>query len=134
LKKTTLILILGLLTNYLIGQEIHSQYQFKKEKTKPQILHGSVWHSIESDSLVIYENGNFYRKKYYQLHQLIYSEQKGFWKMENGILHLVINREKRSKTDINWTETHGKYKYLIKKRRIIPLNGYVGRKLKRIRK
>ena len=137
LRKTVLILIFSLLINFVISQEIHSEYVFKKEKTKSEIGSGIKWNYIDSDSLVLYENGTFHRTKFYHYHEIIYSELKGEWKIKNDTLILNIKLEKESKSDKNWTEINSTISYRIRKRKIKPINGYefwATRNLKRVKK
>ena len=137
MKKTVLILIFGLLTNFVISQEIHSEYSYKKEKTKSKIGSGIEWDYIDSDSLVLYENGTFHRTKFYNYHEIIYSELKGEWKIENDTLILNIMQEKESKSDKDWTEINSTITYRIRKRKIKPINGHefwATRNLKRVKK
>ena len=128
IRKLPLIVIIGILSLNLNAQEIHSEYKFKKEKKK------SMWNYIELDSLVLYKNGTFYRNKFYHYHQINYSEYKGNWKIKNGILLLEITKKNTNKTNKNWREEKGIYKYLIKRKKIIPFDGfefYSDKKLKR---
>ena len=137
MKKTVLILIFGLLTNFVFSQEIHSEYVFKKEKTKSKIGSGIKWNYIDSDSLILYVNGTFHRTKFYHYHEIIYSELKGEWKIENDTLFLNIKLEKKSKSDKKWTEINSKFSYEIKRQKLIPINGfefYAIRNLNRVKK
>ncbi len=123
--------------NFGISQEIHSEYVFKKEKTKWKIGSGIKWNYIDSDSLVLYENGTFHRTKFYHYHEIIYSELKGEWKIKNDTLILNIRLEKESKSDKNWTEINSTISYSIRKHKIKPINGYefwATRNLKRVKK
>ena len=119
LKKVFLIIIISLSSNYLYSQEIQSVYKFKKEEQK------KIFYYYELDSLILYKNGSFYRKQFYQYHQINYLELKGSWKIENGILYLNISDKKTSRTEKDWTKFSGKFTYLAKKRKLIPTNdGY----------
>ena len=121
----------------MISQEIHSEYVYKKEKTKSKIGNGIKWNYIDSDSLVLYENGTFHRTKFYHYHEIIYSELKGEWKFKNDTLILNLKMEKKTKSDKNWTEINSTINYRIRKRKIKPINGYEfwgTRSLKRIKK
>ncbi len=121
----------------MISQEIHSEYVYKKEKTKSKIGSGIKWNYIDSDSLVLYENGTFHRTKFYHYHEIIYSELKGEWKIENDTLILNIKLENENKSDKKWTEINSTISYRIKKLRIKPINGYefwATRNLKRVKK
>jgi hypothetical protein len=121
LKKIILIITILIFTQNLFSQEIHSEYLFKKEKVKSRFLsNGIKWNYSELDSLVLFKNGSFYRKRFYHYHEINYSEQKGDWKIDNGILYLNSNQEKTSKTDTVWNEINEKYEFLIKKRKLIP--------------
>jgi len=117
-------LIFGLLTNILVSQEIQSEYVYKKEKTKQKSENGTKWNYVDSDSLVLYENGTFHRTKFYHYHEIIYSELKGNWKIENDTLILNIKLEKESKSDEKWSEINSTLIYRIKKRKIKPINGF----------
>ena len=137
MRKTVLILIFGLLTNFVVSQEIHSEYVFKKEKTKSRTGSRIKWNYVDSDSLVLYKNGTFHRTKFYHYHEIIYSELKGEWKIENDTLILNIKLEKESKSDKKWTEINSTISYRIKRRKIKPINGfefYAIRNLKRVKK
>ena len=124
LRKTVLILIFGLLTNILVSQEIQTEYAYKKEKIKQKSENGIKWNYVDSDSLVLYKNGTFHRTKFYHYHELIYSELKGNWKIENDTLILNIKLEKKSKSEKKWTEINSTIIYRIRKRKIKPINGY----------
>ena len=91
----------------------------------------------ELDSLILYKNGTFYRNKIFRTRKKIFSELKGDWKIDNGILYLNIIMEKKRSTSEKWTEIQEKYRYRIKKRKLNPLSGYesyADRKLKLIGK
>jgi hypothetical protein len=121
----------------MVSQEINSEYLFKKEKTKSKIGSGIKWNYVDSDSLVLYENGTFHRTKFYHYHEIIYSELKGEWKIENDTLYLNVKLEKENKSDKNWIEKNAEFSYEIKKRKLIPINGiefYATRNLKRVKK
>ena len=130
MKKTLLILIFGLLVNFTFSQEVKAIYKFKKEQQKKMFKYS------ELDSLVLYNNGSFYRKYVYQYHEIDYSEVKGNWKIENGILNLNITGKKESVADENWIEFNGKIRYSIVRKRLIPINDsfqiYATQKLKLI--
>ena len=130
-------MIFGLLTNILVSQEIQSEYVYKKEKNKQKSESGTKWNYFDSDSLVLYENGTFHRIKFYNYHEIIYSELKGNWKIENDTLTLNIKLEKESESDKKWSEINSTIIYQIKKRKIKPINGYefwATRNLKRVKK
>ena len=137
LRKTVLILIFGLLTNFMVSQKIHSEYVYKKEKTKSKIGSGIKWNYVDSDSLVLYKSGTFHRTKFYHYHEIIYSELKGEWKIENDTLILNIKMVNANKSVKNWTKINSIIKYRIKGRKIKPINGYefwATRNLKRLKK
>jgi hypothetical protein len=130
-------LIFGLLTNILVSQEIQSEYVYKKEKIKQKSDNEIKWNYVDSDSLVLYENGTFHRTKFYHYHEIIYSELKGKWQIENDTLILNIKHEKKSKSDKKWTEINSTLIYRIKRRNIKPINGfefYAMRNLKHVKK
>jgi hypothetical protein len=121
----------------VVSQEIHSEYVFKKEKTKSKIGSEIKWNYVDSDSLVLYENGTFHRTKFFNYHEIIYSELKGEWKIENDTLILNLKFEKESKSDKKWTEINSTIRYRLKRRKIKPLDGfefYAIRNLKRVKK
>ena len=125
------------MTNILVSQEIQTEYVFKKEKTKQKSKSGIKWNYVDSDSLVLYKNGTFHRTKFYHYHEIIYSELKGNWKIENDTLTLNIKLEKENKSDKKWTEINSTIIYRIKRRKIKPINGYefwATRNLKRVKK
>lgn len=124
MRKILLIFIFSFLTNILVSQEIQSEYVYKKEKTKQKSKSGIKWDYVDSDSLVLYKDGTFHRTKFYHYHEIIYSELKGKWKIENDTLILNIKLEKESKSDKKWTEINSTLIYRIKKRKIKPINGY----------
>jgi hypothetical protein len=106
----------------VVSQEIHSKYVFKKEKTKSKS--GIKWNYIDSESLILYENGTFHRIKFYHYHEIIYSELKGEWKIENNTLILNIKLEKENKSDKKWTEINSTINYRMKRRKLKPINGF----------
>ena len=137
MRKILLIFIFSLLTNILFSQEIQTEYVYKKEKTIQKSKNGIKWNYVDSDSLVLYKNGTFHRTKFYHYHEIIYSELKGNWKIENDTLILNVKLEKESKSDKKWTEINSTIIYRIKKRKIKPINGYefwATRNLKRVKK
>lgn len=123
-------MIFTFFANYLVAQEIQSTYKFKREEAK------KLFNYYELDSLVLYKNGSFYRKEFYQYHQIKYLEHKGDWKIENGILYLNITDKKTSKTEKSWQKSTENYKYKVKKKKLIPVNDsfdiYALRKLKKV--
>jgi len=127
LKKTFIILVFGILTNNLIGQEISSEkevlseYMFKKETRKPNKL---KWNEIELDSLVLYNNGAFNRTYAYEFHQIIYSEFKGSWKIQNDTLNLKIKYRKLGKANKTWNEFNSHFMYKIKRTKLVPIYNY----------
>ncbi len=70
---------------------------------------------MDSDSLVLYKNGAFHRIKFYRYHEIIYSELKGKWKMENDTLILNIKLQNDSKLDKKWNEVNSTIFYQFKK-------------------
>ena len=104
------------------SQEIHAKYKHKKEKTKSRFLSGVKWNYVEFDSLVLYQNGEFYRNRFYRYHQVIFTEYKGNWKTKNGILSLETNQFNTDFDDKNWLELKLKFEFLLKKRKLIPLS------------
>ena len=137
MRKILLIFIFSLLTNILFSQEIQTEYVYKKEKTIQKSKNGIKWNYVDSDSLVLYKNGTFHRTKFYHYHEIIYSELKGNWKIENDTLILNVKLEKESKSDKKWTEINSTIIYRIKRRKIKPINGYefwATRNLKRVKK
>lgn len=130
-------MLFGLLTNILVSQEIQTEYIYNKEKTKQKSESGVKWNYVDYDSLVLSENGTFHRIKFYHYHEIIYSELKGKWKIENDTLILNIKLEKKSKSDKKWTKINSTLIYRIKRRKIKPLNGfkfYAMRNLKLVKK
>jgi hypothetical protein len=84
--------------------------------------------SQELDSLVLYTNGAFYRHtSYAQFDAFGCEEQKGQWEMNNGILCLNISGEKENVAIENWKACSGKFKYSIKRRKLVPINDGFGR-------
>ena len=137
MKKTFLILFFGLLVNVSFSQEVKSMYRFKK--VKEQTFKGTEISYLdqELDSLVLYKNAGFYRRtSYAQFDNFGSEEQKGQWKIDNGILYLNITAKKENFAEENWTEYTGKFKYSIKRKNLIPINDsfeiYATRKLKLI--
>ena len=104
------------MVNVSFSQEIKSIYKFEKEQKTKKFTH------TEFDSLVLFSNGSFYRKYFKQFHEIEYSELKGNWKIENQVLCLSITGEKASSTEKKWTEFTGKFKYTIKRKKLIPIN------------
>lgn len=117
-KKTLLILLFGLLTNVTLSQDAKAIYMFKKERQRKMFKYSEI------DSLVLYNNGSFYRKYFYQYHEIKYSVVKGNWKIENGVLYLNITERKESNAEENWTQFYGKFRYSILRKRIIPINDH----------
>ena len=76
------------MVNVTFSQEVKAIYKFQKEQQKKMFKYS------ELDSLVLYNNGSFYRKYFYQYHEIDYSEVKGNWKIENNKLSLTINNKK----------------------------------------
>lgn len=113
--KKTFLIFFGLLTNFIFSQEIHSIYKFKKQQQK------KLFNYYELDSLVLYKNGSFYQTYSYNYHEINYSEIKGDWKIENGILILSVNEKNDSKNNPNWEKTLAKYRYKIKRKKLSPI-------------
>jgi len=95
---------------------VDSEYKFFKEKLPNKNFQ---FHCTELDSLVLYKNKSYVRIYSYECHQLKYSEQKGNWKIENGILYLTATGNKSDRTDSNWTELNFEYKFSIKRKKLI---------------
>lgn len=77
----------------------------------------------ELDSLVLYKNAEFYRHtSYAQFDNFGSNEQKGKWKIVNGILYLNISAKKANFSEENRKEYTGKFKYSIKRKKLIPIN------------
>lgn len=132
MKKTLLILIFSLLTNIVISQEIHEQYRYKKEKTSKK----TQLNTIDSDSLVLYQNGTFHRTRLYDFHEILYSEIKGAWKIKNDTLYLNVQLKKENKSDKKWTKVNSSIQYVTKRQKLKPINGlefYATHTLKRIK-
>ena len=98
--------------NTVFSQETQSVYRFKLKQKK----RGYTYY--ESDSLVLYNNGSFYREdSYAEFDNFGYSELKGEWKIKNKILYLKITKKNENKTDKNWIEFSDKFKYLVKEKK-----------------
>jgi len=124
-----LITILFLInTSITYSQEVKLIYLFKKE-----LKNKNGFPFYESDSLVLYNNGEFYQKKYFWNHEVMETEHVGLWSIENNILELsIISKEKYSEAEKFYCSLIRHYK--IKKRRIVPKRelqcGFKPRKLK----
>lgn len=100
----------------MFSQEIHSIYKFKKQKQK------RIFTYYVLDSLVLYKNGNFHNSYTYIYHEIAYSQTKGNWKIENGILILDVNEKEVFKNDTTiWVKKIEKYQYKIKGKKLIPI-------------
>lgn len=76
-------------------QEVESVYKFKKVKKQTYKNSKTSYFEKELDSLVLYKNGEFYRQmSYVQFDNFGFEEQKGEWRIENGILYLNIISKK----------------------------------------
>ena len=123
MKKTLLILIFGLLVNVSFSQEVKSVYRFKKVKQQTFKNSEITWVDRKLDSLVLYKNAEFYRRtSYAQFDNFGFEEQKGQWKIDNGILYLSITAKRDNLTEKDWTKYTGKFKYSIKGKKLIPVN------------
>lgn len=137
MKKAFYILINCLLVNFLFSQEVESVYKFKKVKKQTYKNAKTSYFEEELDSLVLYKNGEFYRQiSYAQFDDFGFEEQKGQWKIENGILYLKINSKNKDFEKENWIKYIGEIKYLMKQKKVIPLDNfktYAKRNLKLIK-
>jgi hypothetical protein len=125
MKKTFFILIHCLLVNVLFSQEIESVYRFKKVKKQTYKNEKTSYYEKELDSLVLYNNGEFYRQiSYAQFDNFGFEEQKGQWRIENGILYLNIISKKEDFEKENWNKYSGEIKYLMKRKKIIPIDSF----------
>ncbi|WP_412561732.1 hypothetical protein [Winogradskyella sp. MIT101101] len=128
--KLLLIIPVFFFINISFGQEIESIYLFKKE-----LNNKNGFSYFESDSLVLYKNGEFYRKKYFWNHEVIESEYNGVWSRNNNILELNITSTKEYSKAENIHCSLVRY-YKIKRQRIVPKKGFQcefkTRRLKRI--
>ncbi|WP_445458012.1 hypothetical protein [Flavobacterium sp. HNIBRBA15423] len=114
MKRTLLLLLFGILVNVSFAQEVKSIYTFKKEQQK------KIFHYSELDSLILYNNGSFYRRYHYKYHEIKYSELKGNYTIENGLLYLKITANKSSFGDKEWSNCNEVLTYRIKKKQLIP--------------
>lgn len=109
-------------------------YKFKKVKKQTYKNSKTSYFEKELDSLVLYKNGEFYRQmSYVQFDNFGFEEQKGEWRIENGILYLNIISKKEEFEKENWIKYTGEIKYLIKRKKVIPIesfNTYATRNLK----
>jgi hypothetical protein len=124
MKKTILILVIFLITTNLYSQKIHSEYKFKREKTKSRLFSGVKWNYFELDSLVLYKDKTFHRTFSYRFHELGYSEFRGKWNIKNDTLKLNIKQKKENKYDENWNNFDSYFKYKIRKRKLTPIYDY----------
>ncbi|AUC77444.1 hypothetical protein [Olleya sp. Bg11-27] len=122
MKKTTLILILGLISSNLISQEIEFAYEFRKVNRNYSGL----------DSLIIYKNGTYFRKKLYHIHGIESYNEKGQWKIIDDSLFLNLESIKTFPESNNeWNDFERTDKFLIKRKNIIPVfHGIIYRKKK----
>ena len=119
MKKTFIILFLGILSNTIFGQtnsaekKILSEYKFEKKRKKSLAPNGIKWTESELDSLVIYDNSTYHRVYYYVLHQIKHKEQIGTWKIKKDTLILISKENINSQFPANNT-----YYYKIKPNKI----------------
>ena len=131
------------MTNNLFSQDVYSEYKFFKEKLPNKNFR---FHCTELDSLILFKDKSYSRIYSYQCHQLDYSEQKGNWKIENGILYLNATGNKSDRNDIDWTILNFEYKFKVRRSKLVFLtrdkpfsmdddgNFNVSRKLKKVKK
>lgn len=123
--KTLLILIYSLLINISFFQEVESVYKFKKVKKQTYKISKTSYFEKELDSLVLYKNGEFYRQiSYAQFDNFGFEEQKGEWRIENGNLYLNIIAKKEDFKNENWIKYTGEIKYLMKRKKLIPIDSF----------
>ena len=67
MRTLILTLIVLFVSIPIYSQEVKSEYKFKSEKTKTRFLSGVKWNYIELDSLILYNDNTFYRKRFYPL-------------------------------------------------------------------
>lgn len=127
MKKIILILTLGIIPNYLIAQEIEFEYKFKEIKKD----------YFGIDSLVLYKNGIFFRKKLYHFHGIESYNEKGNWNIIGDSLFLnLISIKAFPESNKEWNDFQRTDKFLIRRKRIFPVfDGrlYRKKKLKRIK-
>jgi hypothetical protein len=136
MKKTLLILTILLISIDFYSQEIKSEYKFKSEKTKSRFLSGVKWNYIELDSLILYNDNTFYRKRFYHYHQINNLAQKGDWKIQDGILKLYVKKENEEYDSEKWNDIEKQNDFTISRRKLIPFASnemFTDRKLKLIK-
>ena len=136
MKKTLLILTILFISIEFYAQEIQSEYKFKSEKTKSRFLSGVEWNYIELDSLILYNDNTFYRKRFYHYHQINNLAQKGDWKIHDGILKLYVKKENEEFDSEKWEDIEKQNDFKISRRKLIPFPSYemfTDRKLKLIK-
>lgn len=112
------ILFLYLFSNNSFAQEIKSIYLFKKEiNNKNELTYR------ELDSLVIYKNGEYFRKTIYMNHEIIQDESSGNWSKNNGKVKLKINlKNEYARKDNPYCSPERLYK--IRANKLIPVSGF----------
>ena len=136
MKKIFLVLTIIFISIEFYAQEIHSEYKFKSEKTKTRFLSGIKWNYIELDSLILYNDNTFYRKRFYHYHQINNLAQKGDWKIQNGVLKLYVKKENEEYDSDKWDDVEKQNDFKITRRKLIPFTSFeifTDRKLKLIK-
>ena len=132
MAKATLFILLNLFYFNSFSQEIESIYKFKKENVKRQLFSKSKWNYYELDSLILYKNKQFKRFLFYNYHSINNSELKGKWSTENNFIILDIEYLKEDNT---WIKNHSRNTYIIKRKKLIPIEEenylFPARKLKK---
>ena len=124
MKKTVLILFFSFFANILFSQQIQYEYAFKREKTKSRFLSGVKQNYSELDSLVLYKDGTFYRKRFYRYHEIILTQYVGVWQMKNGYLNLTTTKFNPYFEKEKWFDYEKNFRFLIKNKKLIPISGY----------
>ena len=112
------------MVNLTYSQEVKSVYRFKKEVKK------RIFTKYELDSLVLYEDGSFYRKEHYIYHEVFLQETKGNWKIENGILILNVFQKKDTRTYDIWAKFTKNFTFTFIRKKLIQIKIFSKRKLK----
>ena len=136
MRTLILTLIVLFVSIALYSQEVKSEYKFKSEKTKTRFLSGVKWNYIELDSLILYNDNTFYRKRFYHYHQINNLAQKGDWKIQDGILKLYVKKENEEYDSEKWYDIEKQNDFKILRRKLIPFPSYemfTDRKLKLIK-
>lgn len=122
MNKYFILILVIFCSSFGFSQQVESVYFFKREKKQTFKKHKISYVETKLDSLVLYTNGDFYRRvSYAQYDNFGFEEQKGKWKLENEQLHLKL----QSKTNIssfNWVESSGDFSYQVRKNSLIPIN------------